>query len=231
MNGLIHKTMFKTVRERFHERRADLFMALMKPRENSSILDLGGGTGDFLARIRTRMRSPTRARFVVAEIGAYYAQNIRERYGFEFVLLQESQPLPFDEREFDIVISVSVIEHVTLPKDVCNSKVPHQQWDAESFGRQKQFANDIRGIGKSYFVQTPHKFFPIEAHTWLPFVNALNHNDTVSVVRFTNKFWVKKCEYVDWHLLNERDIKILFPEANVYVERFLGLPKSIIAYR
>lgn len=230
MNNSIYTTVFRTVREHFHERRADVFITLMKPFENSSILDLGGGTGDFLARIRDRMASSAQARLVVAEIGAYYARHIRENYGFEFVLLEENQPLPFGDKEFDIVISNSVIEHVTFPKHACMSKISDQEWNATSFERQKQFANDIQRISKAYFVQTPHKYFPIETHTWLPFVNRLSHDHTMSVVSVANKYWIKKCQYVDWHLLSDRDMQKLFPGSKIHIERSFGLPKSVIAY-
>jgi len=33
------------------------------------------------------------------------------------------------------------------------------------------------------------------------------------------------------HLLSRRQISLLFPDADILVERFLGLPKSYIAYR
>ena len=36
---------------------------------------------------------------------------------------------------------------------------------------------------------------------------------------------------VDWNLLRTQDMRILFPDARVHVEKLAGLPKSIIAYR
>ena len=36
---------------------------------------------------------------------------------------------------------------------------------------------------------------------------------------------------VDWNLLAERDMRQLFPDATLHVEKALGLPKSLIAYR
>ena len=201
-------------------------MALMKPHDRVSILDVGGGWGDFLARVKD---AGVQAKYVVAEIRKDYAPVI-QKHGFEFVQLEEGKPLPFSDREFDIVISNSVIEHVTMPKETCMSKIPQKQWLSKSIQSQRHFANEIRRIGKAYFVQTPHKSFPIETHTWLPFVNWLNHNHTVSLVRFTDKYWVNYCGYVDWNLLSHTEMKVLFPEAEIYIERFLGLPKSVIAY-
>ena len=87
-------------------------------------------------------------------------------------------------------------------------------------------------MGQKYFVQTPHKSFPIEAHTWLPLVNWLGHSQTASLIRVTDKYWIKSCGgYTDWNLLSTSDMKQLFPDSVIHIERFLGLPKSIIAYR
>jgi 2-polyprenyl-3-methyl-5-hydroxy-6-metoxy-1,4-benzoquinol methylase len=220
------KIILSGLRERLRQERVQLFMKLMQPREGVSILDLGGEWGEFLAKIRGGLSG----RFLIADINEAYRATVRTQ-GFDFVLLEENKPLPFADKEFDIVISNSVIEHVTLPKKVCMEKVPRAEWVSQSLMRQQQFASEIRRVGKGYFVQTPNKNFPIETHTWLPFVNFLDHNQTVSVARVTDRFWIKQCGYVDWNLLGPREMRWMFPEAELVVERFLGLPKSIIAYR
>ncbi|HSE30315.1 MAG TPA: methyltransferase domain-containing protein [Pyrinomonadaceae bacterium] len=198
----------------------------MKPQDGVSILDLGGESGEFLARIRSGLQG----KFVIADIHEGHRSTVQQRYGFDFVLLAEDDPLPFEDKEFDIVINNSVIEHVTLPKRTCLTRVSQKDWVDRSLRRQQEFASEIRRVGKGYFVQTPHKNFPLETHTWLPFVNLLNHNQTVSLARFTDKFWIKHCGYVDWNLLGAAEMQALFPDATIHVERFLGLPKSIIAY-
>jgi hypothetical protein len=226
MYNVIRRIVHSSARERFHSQRAQLFITLMKPRDGISILDVGGGWGDFLARVRD---AGVEAKYVVADIGKQYSLVV-QKLGFEFVQLEEGKPLPFNNRHFEIVISNSVIEHVTMPKESVMSKIPQQEWARKSLQSQIQFANEIRRIGKAYFVQTPHKSFPIEAHTWLPFVNYLSHNHTVSLVRFTDKWWAKYCGYADWNLLGHTEMNDLFPEARIHIERFLGLPKSVIAY-
>ena len=57
----------------------------------------------------------------------------------------------FKERSFDVVFSNSVIEHVGPPQ------------------KQAEFAREARRLGKSYWVQTPSKWFPIEAHCGMPY--------------------------------------------------------------
>lgn len=56
-----------------------------------------------------------------------------------------------EEKSFDIVFSNSVIEHVG---------------NADFRAR---FAKEVRRLGKSYWVQTPSRCFPIEPHNGMPF--------------------------------------------------------------
>jgi SAM-dependent methyltransferase len=214
-------------REDWHEARADLFFELMRPKDGAKILDLGGQDGSFMVRVAKRVR----AEITVADIGD--APLLAEKHhGFRAVILEEGKPLPFEDREFDVVFCNSVIEHVTVPKEECiNRRFPEREWVAASMRSQRAFADELRRVGKGYFVQTPHRAFPVEAHTWLPFVGWMPHDATARLVRFTDKYWVKHCGYVDWHLLGEREMRELLPDARIHVERVLGLPKSLVAYR
>lgn len=213
-------------REDWHSRRAELFLELMRPADGAAILDLGGQDGEFMRRVGALAN----VRVTIADIGEAALAKARAR-GFATVTLREGEPLPFGDGEFDVVFSNSVIEHVTLPKEDCVSKrFPNREWVAASLRSQEAFAREIRRVGRGYFVQTPHRAFPIEAHTWLPFVGYMPHDATVRVVRVSDRVWVKHCGYVDWNLLGERDMRRLFPDARIHVERVLGLPKSLVAY-
>lgn len=216
-----------SLRERFHARRARLFVTLLRPDAATSILDLGGSDGAFMARLD----GVDSARITVADIGEGPLVAERE-HGFRGVRLTEGQPLPFEDGEFDVVFCNSVIEHVTLPKADClRTGYVRREWRERSLELQAAFAREIRRVGRAYFVQTPHRNFPIEAHTWLPGANWLSHRSTRRLVQVTDRFWVKTCGVADWHLLGTRDMRALFPDAAIHVERVLGLPKSLIAYK
>lgn len=199
----------------------------MKPKSGCSILDLGGGDGEFLDLIRSL---GVDANYVVADIPGKHVEEAQAR-GFSFVALKEEGRLPFADQTFDIVLCNSVIEHITLPKHLCGDAVSEQQWKTESWKRQMAFADEIRRISRFYFVETPHKNFPVEQHTALPGVNWLSHSRTLKVVRWTDRFWIRPGIFVDWSLLGPAEMGALFPEATLLVERVLGLPKSIICYR
>lgn len=56
----------------------------------------------------------------------------------------------FGDKEFDIVFSHSVIEHVG------------------GFEDQRRMANEIKRVGKRYFLQTQNRFFTMETHFLVP---------------------------------------------------------------
>jgi hypothetical protein len=137
----------------------------------------------------------------------------------------DGRMLPFRDGAFDIVFSNSTIEHVG------------------TFAEQQKFAAEIARVGRGYWVQTPNRRFPFEMHVMLPFIHYLPRRwQRPLVMRFTG--WdvlvphtkdVRR-DYL-YHFLNElrlldaKELQILFPEARIASERFLGVPKSLIAFR
>jgi hypothetical protein len=59
------------------------------------------------------------------------------------------------DKSFDLVFSNSVIEHLF------------------SIQNQQKMANEVKRVGKNYYIQTPNKFFPIEPHWVFPFFQFL----------------------------------------------------------
>ena len=127
----------------------------------------------------------------------------------------------FGDREFDIVFSNSVIEHVG------------------TFADQQAMASEVRRIGKRYFVQTPNKYFPIEPHFLFPGFQFLPVSVRAGMLARRNVGWYTKAasyeaalaEVTAIRLLSEREFRRLFPEARLCRERFFGLTKSFTVYR
>lgn len=126
----------------------------------------------------------------------------------------------FANEEFDLVFSNSVIEHVGNYQD------------------QGRMADEIKRVSKRYFVQTPNLYFPIEPHFLFPFFQFLPVG--LKVWLFTNfdMGWYSKISdeqkardlAVNTQLLSKKKLMGLFPEANLYEEKVLGLIKSFIVY-
>lgn len=123
----------------------------------------------------------------------------------------------FQDREFDIVFSNSVIEHVG------------------DYTAQRKMANEIIRVGKRYWIQTPYKHFPIEPHFVFPFFQYC----PASLKFIIAKYWpfsfpksmnanaVAMAKEV--RLLTKTEMKELFPHALLKEEKLFGLTKSVMA--
>ncbi|RMD66416.1 class I SAM-dependent methyltransferase [Candidatus Parcubacteria bacterium] len=215
--------------QRARAKRAQIFRREFSLNENTRILDLGSGNGSAIKCVLSGTRAKPR-NIYLADIDEEAVKEGERLFGFRAVPLDESGRLPFDDDCFDIVFCSSVIEHVTIPKKEVWRCLSGKQFESLSLQKQEQFAQEIRRVGKSYFVQTPYKFFPIESHTWLPFLSLLPRRVLVYCIRFTNRFWIKRTS-PDWHLLTRSQFRDLFPEARIVEEKFFGLTKSLIAIK
>ena len=126
----------------------------------------------------------------------------------------------FKDKEFDIVFSNSVIEHVGDYNDQC------------------QMANEIKRVGKRYFVQTPNLYFPIEPHFLFPYFQFLSVDIKVWLFTHFSMGWYPKISdeqkardlATSTQLLSKKTLINLFPEATLYEEKIFGLTKSLIVY-
>ena len=133
----------------------------------------------------------------------------------------DGRMLPFGDRAFDVVYCNSVIEHL-----------PDQQ-------SREALATEIARVGRGYSVQTPNRWFPLEAHTLTPGFHFLPRRWQVRLARnFTVWGWLQRPDpdeargFVEGsHLLGRKDLQLVFPDATIERERFLGLTKSITAVR
>ena len=124
----------------------------------------------------------------------------------------------FGDAQFDIVFSNSVIEHVG------------------SFAQQGRMASEIQRIGRSYFVQTPNRYFPMEPHALFPGFQFLPLGLRVWMVRRFSMGWIGRipdyekayARVASIELLSRRRLKRLFPNAEIRDERFAGLTKSFM---
>lgn len=203
-----------------------MFNNYLRPTEHDRILDLGSDDGSHIAHI-----IPFRRNVYIADISHEALNRGKEKYGFNTILLNESGEVPVLDQWFDIVYSSSVIEHVTVKKKDIFSFTKEIDFTHASFERQKIFADELRRVGKRYFVQTPYKYFFIETHTWLPvFYIYLPRRLQIKIIKFNNSWWIKRA-IPDFNLLTKRMMHQLFPEAEILSERFLGFTKSLIAIK
>ncbi len=219
----------KSISKKARERRASIFRNAFRLNENTKVLDLGSEIGcNIHAVLQGTPVKPENT--YIADIDSVLIEKGNKLFGYVPVLISESEKLPFDDQFFDIVYCSSVIEHVTVSKSQVWSLYSGKEFREKALRRQKDFSNEINRLGQQYFVQTPYKHFPVESHSWLPFIAWLPRRVLISVLQFTNLFWVKKTS-PDWYLLNKSEMSDLFEDAKIVNEKSFGITKSIMAIK
>jgi len=223
---MVFQRIFGWFSNRSRQRRAATLASFIKPEPDWRILDLGGGTGEHIHRVFPNCRNITVCDYSAADLAI-----ARDRFGYTTIQADGSDRLPFADGEFDLVFCSSVIEHVTGPKDSIIKMTNGREFQNTAFHFQQKFAAEIRRVGKRYYVQTPHRYFIIESHTWLPLIIVLLPRPLqIRTIAFFNRFWPKQTE-PDWNLLVPSQMKHLFPDAKLILERSGWMPKSIMAIR
>ena len=211
---------------RLKRKRVEMFVRILGLRPDDIVLDLGSEDGSYLASYYPYPRN-----IVLADLLEEPMKRGVARHGLKsYVVLEQDEPIPAGDREFDAVWCNSVIEHVTIDRAELAS-VSSGAFRHRADQRQRLFAQEISRVGKRYFVQTPYLHFPLEAHAWLPGVQYLPQSMHWRLSRWLKKVWVKQWG-PDYHLYDFRRFRAHFPDATFFhIERFLGLPKSLLAIR
>lgn len=194
----------------FRTRRMQQFWRRFRVTSHTRVLDVGGAPFNWSLLSR-------RPRLYILNLDF---PNTRNCDAIRWIVANGCQ-LPFRDGSFDIVYSNSVIEHL------------------RTLDKQSLFAQECQRVGIGYYVQTPNKWFPIEPHFIAPFIHWLPRWLQVYLLRnFTIRGLVARpsrtecLELLDeLRLLDEGELRRLFPDADIWHERLLGLIKSLIAVR
>jgi SAM-dependent methyltransferase len=220
---------FESFSTRARSERARLFRENFDFDADTKVLDLGSEDGANIAAILAGTKVPPENVFI-ADIDQRALDRGKERFGFTRVLLKEGGALAFADGFFDVIYCSSVIEHVTVPKTQIWEIRSGREFRERSWKQQQGFAADIIRAGRQYFVQTPCRSFPVESHTWLPFVGMIPREIFIPVLQAANVLWVKG-SIPDFNLLAVYEMQKLFPDARIELEKKFGLTKSIMAIK
>lgn len=194
----------------------DHFLREFLLRNGRSIIDLGG-TSDYWRRVGLDFLKDNG--FTVTIV------NIRETElgeGPFRCMVGNACAIDAADNSFDIVHSNSVIEHVG-------------GWTQVS-----DFAREVRRLAPAYYVQTPNWWFPIDPHFWkVPCFHwmpeavraELLHRFPVATVGRIASREIARRVLEGTRLLSKRQMRALFPDAQLRPEKFAGLNKSWIATR
>lgn len=215
------------VRTASRHKRSALFHATFELDENTRILDLGGANGIHVHALLsgTAVRP---ANVHVADTDHAAVQVAADRFGYVPVPLGAGEALPYEDGWFDIVLCSSVIEHVTVPAAEIWTERSGARFGLRARAQQAAFARELVRVGRGYFVQVPCRWFPVETHTWLPFVAYLPRSWQCAIIAVSNRIWIKQT-VPDFYLPTAAEMRGYFPQAKLCRERFMGFTKSLIA--
>ena len=198
----------------FRQKRLKTFLRFFQPSHQTSILDVGG-----LPRLWDGL--PVAGQITIV--------NLQPLPSHEAFFLASNQKfvqgngtrLAWKDKSFDIVFSNSVIEHLGTREN------------------QAAFARESRRVGRTYWIQTPAREFPVEPHFLTLFLHWFPGSLQKRLLRrFSLWGWLARpkpdaveAAVAEVRLLSLREFKSLYPDGQILVERWLGLPKSYIAYK
>jgi SAM-dependent methyltransferase len=180
---------------RSRRRKLALFMELMRPEAETTVLDVGvdevslgaaGGESGCTTHNLLEERYPWPER--ITALGLHDGGRFSERYPRIAYVQGDACALPFADDAFDVVHSNAVIEHVG------------------SSERQEAFVREALRVGRRVFLTTPNRWFPIEVHTRLPLVHWLPEPLAGRAYDLAGKPWARENR-----LLGPSDLRALFP--------------------
>jgi hypothetical protein len=195
------------LQRRFRRQRMERFARTFKVSPETTVLDVGGDLWNW-------QFIPVRPRLTVLNL----LSPPKDLPPDVTWIVGDATALPFGDESFDVVFSNSVVEHLGTAAN------------------QARFAQEIRRVGKAYYVQTPNRWFPIEPHLMAPLIHYIPRSWQRPLYPITPWALMEKAtremldrQFSELRLLTAGELRVLFPSAEIVTERAAGLAKSFIA--
>ena len=142
---------------RSRERKLRLFLELLRPGAETTVVDVGvtdapfgpGSTDNFFEALYPW---PDR----ITAVGVTGLDRFAAAFPRVRAVRADGRELPFAKDEFDIAFSNAVVEHVGGGRD-----------------GQRRFVAELARVARRVFLTTPNRWFPLDPHTLLPFAHWL----------------------------------------------------------
>lgn len=198
---------------RFRRARMRAFVAAFRPGPTTTIVDVGGTPYNWRL-----VGTPGHVTLVNLELPREGVDGLPPNL---VCVVGSGTRLEFETGSFDVAFSNSVIEHL--------GSLPAQQ----------AFAAELSRVGRGLWVQTPARGFPVEPHLLGLFIHWLPRRWQRRLVRWTTGWgWLVRPSPArveamldELRLLDEGEMRRLFPDCEIRRERFLGLTKAYVAVR
>jgi SAM-dependent methyltransferase len=170
---------------RSRERKLQLFLELLQPGPETTVVDVGVTDAPFGAGSADNFFEalypwPER----ITGVGRTELDRFAAAFPQVRAVQADGRELPFGDAEFDLGFSNAVVEHVAGGRE-----------------GQRQFVHELCRVARRVFVTTPNRRFPLEVHTLLPFVHWLPKGPRERLLPFDDVL----------DPLSARDLEALFP--------------------
>ena len=142
---------------RSRERKLRLFLDLLAPGSETTVLDVGvtdAPFGDGSSDNFFEAMYPWSGK--ITAVGHTELDRFAAAFPDVQAVRADGRDLPFADGAFDVGFSNAVVEHVAGGRD-----------------GQRRFVHELCRVAGRVFVTTPNRWFPLEVHTLLPFVHWL----------------------------------------------------------
>jgi ubiquinone/menaquinone biosynthesis C-methylase UbiE len=202
------RRLLKDMSYRSRRKKFELLESVFRPRPEDRVLDIGASGAVFL-RYTFEDVYPYPQRITAGGYDPGEVLSARHNYPKPSYAVFDGCRLPFPDKSFDLVFSNAVIEHIP--------------------GQQKQFAEEVTRVGKSWFVTTPNYWYPFETHYHLPFIQFLSRPLQREYNRLLGTH-IPKGQVQDLALLSTGQLQRLFPTSRVARVRVTFWPETLVAY-
>lgn len=197
---------------RARRRMFELFMRELSPNPQSKILDLGVTPDTSLPESNFfEALYPYPRQITAASIED--ASCIESKFpGVRFSQIGRG-PLPYSDKQFDMVFCSAVLEHVGTRAE------------------QAQFVREVIRVSKAFFLTTPNRWFPVDFHTLLPFAHWIPQNQHQAILRSLGHDFLAQTENLN--LLSGKDVLSLFPQTvspRLCKLRLAGWTSNLVVY-
>jgi hypothetical protein len=177
------------------------FMSLCRPSPTDAILDVGisdvvNDAANLLERAYPYPRN-------ITAVGLGEALEFQKAYPeVRYQQIQPGNALPFADRQFRFAMSNAVLEHVG------------------SVEGQKAFINEMLRVADKVFVTVPNRFFPVEHHTAIPFLQWNDRSFWLACKLLGKSHWSQAANLI---LMSRKNFRACCPEECVIALGETGL--------
>ncbi len=201
----LKRNIIYSVMRKSREKKLNQLLNYLKPTKTDLFLDVGASNNTKSpVENYVIMRYPYQNNITTLSI--YELPQLNKDYPHIKTVIYDGNIFPFKDKQFDLVHSNAVIEHVG-------------EWE-----RQKFFLSEMNRVSRKGFLTTPNKFFPFELHYKVPFLHWM---DNKKFKRIADKYIYDMSNF-PVSLLRKKDLIQLAEETGLpnYIilnNRFLGM--------